>query len=133
MGPSQPARRVPHDRGRRQPAIRPDYPQLYRMRVGLDANPAAEAPQTSECPPGLSKPTHRTSAKVSPDQRERSNRDPTKSPTIAARMGPPFEASTPPTGIDPAGPPPWETSRSSSDPKGRGRASEPAPAVPPAW
>jgi hypothetical protein len=33
MGPSQPARRVTHDRARRHPVIRPEYLQIYRLKA----------------------------------------------------------------------------------------------------
>jgi outer membrane murein-binding lipoprotein Lpp len=41
MGPSQPARRVTHDRARRSPVIRPDHLKLYRVKEGPDVAPAA--------------------------------------------------------------------------------------------
>jgi hypothetical protein len=43
MGPSQPIRRVTHDRGRRHPIIRPDYLQLYKVKAGPDEKPAPAA------------------------------------------------------------------------------------------
>jgi outer membrane murein-binding lipoprotein Lpp len=49
MGPSQTARRVTHDRGRRQPLIRPDYLQLYKIKEGPDAKPV-EAPAPAPLP-----------------------------------------------------------------------------------
>jgi hypothetical protein len=47
MGPSQTARRATHDRGRRNPVIRPDYLQLYKVGVGPDAKPITDAPAAS--------------------------------------------------------------------------------------
>jgi len=63
MGPSQPARRVPHDRGRRHPAVRPDYLQLYRMKAGAEAKPAEEAaPAAADA--GATQPTRSRGARV---------------------------------------------------------------------
>jgi phage shock protein A len=47
MGPSQPARRVTHDRARRHPVVRPDYLQIYKLKAGPDAMPEAEAEPAS--------------------------------------------------------------------------------------
>jgi outer membrane murein-binding lipoprotein Lpp len=47
MGPSQPARRVTHDRARRNPVVRPDYLQIYKLKAGPDAQPEAEAEPAS--------------------------------------------------------------------------------------
>ncbi len=44
MGPSQKARRVTHDRARRQPLIRPDHLKLYKVMAGPDAAPVAGLP-----------------------------------------------------------------------------------------
>jgi len=46
MEPSQTARRVTHDRARRHPLIRPDYLQLYRVKLGPDAAPLTGLPAT---------------------------------------------------------------------------------------
>jgi hypothetical protein len=43
MGPSQPARRVAHDRARRNPAVRPDYLQIYRLKAEAKADEEAQA------------------------------------------------------------------------------------------
>src|SRR5712691_4350370 len=42
MGPSQPSRRVTHERARRN-VSRPDYIQIYKVKAGPDAKPAAAA------------------------------------------------------------------------------------------
>lgn len=46
MGPSQTARRVSHDRARRDPLIRPDFLQLYRVKLGPQAAPVTGLPAT---------------------------------------------------------------------------------------
>jgi hypothetical protein len=63
MGPSQPARRVTHDRGRRHPVIRADYLQLYRMKAGPDAKPAAE-PQPPAADAGATQPTRSRGTRI---------------------------------------------------------------------
>src|ERR1700719_2045953 len=64
MGPSQPARRVPHDRGRRHPAIRPDYLQLYRMKAGPDAKPADAEAAPAAADTGATQPTRSRGARI---------------------------------------------------------------------
>src|SRR5262249_10258530 len=46
MGKSQTARRVTRDRARRQPLIRPDQLQLYKVKVGPDTAPVTGLPAT---------------------------------------------------------------------------------------
>jgi hypothetical protein len=43
MMPSQPSRRVTHDRARRSPAGRPDYLQIHKVKASADAEPDAAA------------------------------------------------------------------------------------------
>ncbi|HXW26122.1 MAG TPA: hypothetical protein VEK73_15370 [Xanthobacteraceae bacterium] len=57
MGPSQPARRATHDRARRNPAIRPDYLPIYKVKA--EAKPAADAPPA---PAQVSAPPQRSRA-----------------------------------------------------------------------